>query len=181
MKTIFVIIAMLLLVVFASAKTEDVSVGPYKVSFDLNTTMNYTVTPDYVANPDNSSTGTVRIQSENTTLALIGLTNFNAWQYAGFTRSDFLYMDLALRTDSNVVSGNATQGVVDGKTALIVTQTRKQPDDNSTADSMIAIYWPDSQEIEGYGIPAAKTKVEIVSNMPGVLSKSLLESIHIAQ
>jgi hypothetical protein len=90
-------------------------------------------------------------------------------------------MDLALRTDSNVVSGNATQGVVDGKTALIVTQTRKQPDDNSTSDSMIAIYWPDSQEIEGYGIPAAKTKVEIVSNMPGVLSKSLLESIHIAQ
>ncbi|RQW78522.1 MAG: hypothetical protein EHM14_11770 [Methanothrix sp.] len=181
MKTIFAIIAMLLLVALVSAKTEDVSVGPYKVSFDLNTTMNYTVTPDYVVNPDNSSTGTVKIQSENDTLALIGITNFNASQYAGFTRSDFLYMDLALRTDSNVIDGNVTKGVIDGKTGLIVTQTRRQPSDNSTADSMIALYWPDSQEIEGYGIPVAKTKVEIIANMPGAMSKDLLESIHVAQ
>jgi hypothetical protein len=181
MKAKFAIIAVLLLVALASAKTEDVSVGPYKVSFDLNTTMNYTITPDYQVNADNSSTGNVRILSENDTLALIGITNFNAWQYAGFTRSDFLYMDLALKTDGNVLEGNVTKGVIDGKTGLIVTQKRLQPSDNSTIDSMIAVYWPDSQEIEGYGIPVAKTKVEIIANMPGNMSKDLLGSIHIAQ
>jgi hypothetical protein len=181
MKVRLVLIAMLMLVALASAKPEEVSVGPYNVSFDLNTTTNYTATPDYQMNADNSSSGTIRIQSGNDTLALIGITNFNTWQYAGFTRSDYLYMDLALKTDENVLQGNVTQGLIDGKTGLIVTQTRLQPSDNSTIDSMIAIYWPDSQEIAEYGIPVAKTKVEIVANMPGILAESLLGSIHVAK
>ena len=181
MKAKFALIAMLLLVALASAKPEEVAVGPYKVSFDLNTTMNYTVTPDYQKNADNSSSGTVRVQFDNQTQALIGITDFNTWQYAGFTRSDYLYMDLALKTDKDVVKGNVTQGLIDGKTGMIVTQTRLQPSDNSTFDSMIAVYWPDSKEIEGYGIPVAKTKVEIVASLPGLLSKSLLESIHVTQ
>jgi hypothetical protein len=181
MKAIFALIAMLLLVALASAKPEDVSVGPYKVSFDLNTTMNYTVTPDYQKEAANSSYGAVKIQFDNQTQALIGITNFTTWQYAGFTRSDYLYMDLALKTDKNVLQGNVTQGLIDGKNGMIVTQTRLLPSDNSTFDSMVAVYWLDSKEIEGYGIPVAKTKVEIVAKIPGILSKNLLESIHVAQ
>ena len=180
MKAIFALTALLLLMAIASAKPEVVSVGPYNVSFDLNTTMNYTVTQDY-QKADNSSSGNIKIQFDNKTQAVIGITDFNEWQYAGFTRSDYLYMNLALKTDKDVLNGNATQGLIDGKTGMIVTQTRLQPSDNSTINSMIAIYWPDSKEIEEYGLPVAKTKVEIIANLPSDLSQSLLASIHVAQ
>jgi hypothetical protein len=180
MKIISVIILMLLLFAapFVSAKTEEASVGPFNVSFDLNTTQSFTVASNFTTQ-EGSQSGIVKIKFNNVSQAAIGITAYDQWQYAGLS-ADLDYMNLALQCDENVVEGDAFEDTIDGHQAVIVTQTRKQPGAESTLNSTIAIYWTDEKQIEGYDLPAAKTKVEIISTLPENMTQSLLDTLHVA-
>jgi len=72
MKMMHVLILMVLLAAGASAKTEEVSVGPYNVSFDLNTTMDYSVSPNW---DDANTTSSLNIKFANDTEAAIAVIN----------------------------------------------------------------------------------------------------------
>ncbi len=177
MKTLFVLVVIALLATSVSAKPEEISAGPYNVSFNLNTTMNYTVTSDYHAEKGNTS-GHVEIRFDNDTQAIVGISAFDAWQYAGIPRSEFLYMNLALKTDKDVITSNVSKRSIDGRDS-IVAQAQLRPTGEKPRDYAIAIYWPDSKEIEGFDFPVGKTKVEIMTKLPENLNLDLLNSIHV--
>lgn len=177
MKAMFALIVIVLLAPSVSAKPEEISVGPYNVSFNLNTPMNYTVTSDYHAEKGNTS-GHVKIRFDDDTQAIVGISAFDAWQYAGIPRSEFLYMNLALKTDKNITSSNVSELSIDGKDGLIV-QAQLRPTGEKARDYAIAIYWPDSKMVEGFDFPVGKTKVEIVAKLPDKLNLEMLNSIHV--
>jgi hypothetical protein len=181
MKMINVFVLMLLLLAtasWASAKTEEVSVGPFNVSFDLNTTENYTVTSNFTTQ-EGSQSGIIEIESNDGSQAAIGITAYDRWQYAGLS-ADMDYMNLSLQSDENVIEGSVSEETVDGHPAVIVAQTRKQPGAESTTNSTIAISWADEKQMEGYDVPVAKTKVEIISTLPENMTQSLLDTLHVA-
>ncbi len=179
MKALLSLIIMLLLIVSVSAKPEETYVGPYNVSFNLNTTMNYTVTSDYHAEKGNTS-GHVKIRFDNDTQAIVGISAFDAWQYAGIPRSEFLYMNLALKTDKDVINSNVSERSIDGKDGLVA-QALLQLTGEKARNYAIAIYWPDSKVIEGLDFPIGKTKVEILAKLPENLNQDLLNSIHVTE
>jgi hypothetical protein len=181
MKMINVFVLMLLLLAtasWASAKTEEVSVGPFNVSFDLNTTENYTVTSNF-ATQEGSQSGIIEIESNDGSQAAIGITAYDRWQYAGLS-PDMDYMNLSLQSDENVIEGSVSEEMVDGQPAIVVAQTRKLPGAESTMNSTIVIYWADGKQMEGYDVPVAKTKVEIISTLPENMTQSLLDTLHVA-
>ena len=181
MKMMNVFVLMLLLLATASwalANTEEVSVGPFNVSFDLNTTENYTVTSNFTT-PEGSQSGIIEIKSNNRSQAAIGITAYDRWQYAGLS-SDMDYMNLSLQSDENVIEGSVSEEMVDGQPAVVVAQTREQPGAEGTMNSTIVIYWADGKQMEGYDVPVAKTKVEIISMFPENITQRLLDTLHVA-
>lgn len=177
MKALFALVVIVMLATSVSAKPDEISVGPYNVSFNLNTKMNYTVTSDYHAEKGNTS-GHVQIRFDNDTQAIVGISAFDAWQSAGIPRSEFLYMNLALKTDKDVINSNVSERSIDGEDGLVA-QALLQPTGEKARDYAVAIYWPDSKAIEGFDFPVGKTKVEIVANLPENLNLDLLNSIHV--
>jgi len=176
--SVFALMLLLATVPWTSAKTEEVSVGSFNVSFDLSTTENYTVTSNFTTQ-DGSQSGIVKIVLNDGSEAAIGVTAYDQWQYAGLS-SDMDYMNLSLQSDENVIEGSVSQETVDGQPAVVVAQTRKQPGAESTMNSTIVIYWADGKQIEGYNVPVSKTKVEIISMLPDNMTQSLLDTLHVA-
>jgi hypothetical protein len=68
---------------WASAKTEEISVGPFNASFDLNTTENYSVTSNFTTQ-EGLQSGIIKIESNDGSQAAIGIMAYDRWQYAGF-------------------------------------------------------------------------------------------------
>jgi hypothetical protein len=128
---------------------------------------------------EGSQSGIIEIGSNDGSQAAIGITAYDRWQYAGLS-ADMNYMNLSLQSDENVIEGSVSEGMVDGQPDVVVAQTRKQPGTESTTNSTIAIYWADRKQIEGYDMPAAKTKVEIISTLPENMTQSMLDTLHVA-
>lgn len=67
----------------ASTKHEVVSAGPYNISFDLNTTRNYSITLSSELVGNNSSTFMLDVKFDNDTRAAVDITQHDDYQYAG--------------------------------------------------------------------------------------------------
>ena len=177
MKSIHILILMILLATGASAKADEISVGPYNVSFDLNTTMEYSVSSDW----DNANTTAfLRILFTNNTQAAIAVINETVWKCSDLS-PDIKYLKLALNYDKalgNLTSGSLFEKTIDGKPAVVVVGNY---DINGTVfDSTIAKYWLDGIEIENYNISVAMTKVEILARVPMNVTESLLDTIQVS-
>ena len=178
MRNLLALILIFLLAASASAKQEGISLGPYNVSFDLNTTANYTVMPHSELEKDSNTTSVhIDIIFDNDTQALIGIESFNEWQYASHPCTTL--KKLVLDLDETYLEGNVSERRIDGKMGEVVSTTYTRSRDNKVLNSIMAEYWPDSKDVEGYNIPVGRTKVEILAIFPKNLSDSLLETIHI--
>lgn len=177
MRLLCVLILVVLLAAGASAKPEEIAVGPYNVSFDLNTTMNYSVSSDWDAK---SATALININLTNSTKAAIAVINETVWQCSDLS-PDIRYLSLALSYDralGNMTSGSLLGRTIDGKPGIEV--VGRYDMNGSIFDSTIAKYWLDSKEIEDYNITVAMTKVEIIARVPLNVSESLLDTIHVS-
>jgi ABC-type sulfate transport system substrate-binding protein len=176
MKLICGLILMILLAAGASAKTEEISSGPYNVSFDLNTTMKYSVLSQW---DEANATSSTNIKFTNNTHALIFVTNKTVWECADLS-PDLKYLNLALNYEKaigQIVDGALFERTIDGKPGLVVIETYEK--EGNILNSTIAKYWLDSKEIENYNISVAMTKVEILAKFPMNLSESLLNTIQV--
>jgi hypothetical protein len=170
------LILMVLLALGASAKTEEISVGPYNVSFDLNTTSEYTVSSHW---DDANTTSNLNIKFTNDTQAAIAVINETVWKCADLS-PDLKYLNLALNFENalgNLMDGNLSESIIDGKPGLVAIETYEK--DGKVSNTTIAKYWLDSKEIENYNISVGMTKVEILANLPLNLSESLLNTIQV--
>jgi hypothetical protein len=176
MKMMHVLILMVLLAAGASAKTEEVSVGPYNVSFDLNTTMEYSVSSNW---DDANTTSSLNIKFANDTEAAIAVINETVWECADLSQ-DLRYLNLALNYEKaigTIMDGNLSEIIIDGKPGLVAIETYEK--DGKVVNTTIAKYWLDSKVIENYNISVGMTKVEILANIPMNLSENLLNTIQV--
>jgi hypothetical protein len=176
MKVLYALILTILLAAGASAKTEELSVGPYDVSFDLNTTMEYNVSSQW---DEANTTSTIDIKFTNDTLASIAVINETIWQCADLT-PDLRYFNLALNYDlalGNLKDGDLSEITIDGKPGISVVETYEK--DSRLFNATIAKYWLDSKVIENYNISVGMTKVEMIAIFPMNLSENLLNTIQV--
>jgi hypothetical protein len=176
MKVLYALILTILLAAGASAKTEELSVGPYDVSFDLNTTMEYNVSSQW---DEANTTSTIDIKFTNDTLATIAVINKTIWECSDLT-PDLRYLNLALNYDlalGNLKDGDLSEITIDGKPGISAVETYEK--DGQLFNATIAKYWLDSKVIENYNISVGMTKVEIIAKFPMNLSENLLNTIQV--
>lgn len=179
MKILLALMLMFLTTASALAMAEEVSVGPYVVSFDLNTEMDYNITTEYFAENASTTVAEIGISFDNDTSAMIDIFNDSEWQYAGTTSCCTVLKSLALEEDPDVINYTVSSRMIDGKIGDVVTKMYTRPSDGKVLNATLAEYWPDSMEIEGYNIPAGKTKVELIAIFPENISESLIETLHV--
>lgn len=176
MKLMYVLILMVLLASGASAKTEEISAGPYNVSFDLNTTMQYSVSSNW---DEANTTSTVNIKFTNDSQAVIAVINDTVWRCADLT-PDLRYLNLALNYEKalgSIVDGTLIERTIDGKPGIVAVEIFEK--DGNVVNSTIAKYWLDGREIENYNVTVGMTSVEILARFPMNISESLLNSIQV--
>ncbi len=180
MKLIWAVATVLILSPLTLAGSEDISMGPYNVSFNLNTTMGYNVTPHPEVKNNDSSYYLLSIDFGNDTLADVGVTTYKDWQYGEYPCTSWQGMYLRAAKDSGEIqNGSVSEATIDGKEGSIIRQEVLNESMARTINSTIARYWLDAEEIEGYGLRAAKTEVEMISLLPENLTEDLLNSIHV--
>jgi hypothetical protein len=176
MKILYALILMVLLAASASAKTEEISVGPYNVSFDLNTTMEYNVSSQW---DDANTTSRIDLKFSNDTLAAIAIINETVWECSNLSQ-DLRYLNLALNYEKalgTIMDGNLSESIIDGKPGLVAIETYEN--EGKVVNTTIAKYWLDSKVIENYNISVGMTKVEVLANFPMNLSENLLNTIQV--
>jgi hypothetical protein len=176
MKIMHALILLVLLAASASAKTEEISVGPYNVSFDLNTTMEYNVSSHW---DEANTTSSLNIKFTNDTQAAIAVINETVWEGSDLS-SDLRYLNLALNYEKalgTITDGALSERTIDGKPGIVAIETYEK--DGKVINTTIAKYWLDSKLIENYNISVGMTKVEILANFPMNLSEDLLNTIQV--
>lgn|GEM_PF-1468363 len=171
---------LLILSALAFAEPEEVSAGPYNISFDLNTTMDYNVTLYPEIEDNDSSWYHLSIVFDNETKADVGVSAHKDWQYAEWpcTYWKNLYLKAA-KAAGEVRNGSESYATIDGSEGYIIRQEVIRPSDSKVINGTIAEYWLDAEEIEGYGIMVAKSEVEMISLLPENLTENLLNTIHV--
>jgi hypothetical protein len=176
MKLIYILIPMFLLAASASAKTEEITVGPYNISFDLNTTKEHSISSNW---DEANTTSSINIKFTNDTQAFIAVINGTAWECADLT-PDLRYLNLALKYEKalgDIVDGALFSSTIDGKPGLVAIEVFEK--DGNAVNSTIAKYWLDSKKIENYNITVGMTSVEILARIPMNMSENLLNSIQV--
>ena len=164
----------------AFAEPVEISAGPYNISFDLNTAMPYNVTLHPEVENNESSWYYVDIMFDNDTRAALGITAYKSWQCANYPCVWWENMYLkAAKEAGEIQNGSSSEATIDGKDGYIIRQEILNSTTNRVINSTIAEYWVDAEEIEGYGLMAAKTELEMISLLPENLTEDLLNTIHV--
>jgi hypothetical protein len=176
MKLILAPILVLMLAMSASASPVEVSAGPYNFSFDLKSDVMPTVNTS-VDEDENSTIYLASIQLENETVATVGVTSYDEWQYAGFpcTRLKRLLMN-ALNSSGEIQDPSLTMRTIDGSTAEVMSYFHPEGSTNST----LATYWKNIVTIDGYKIDVSKENVELISKLPQDLNENFLSTLSIS-
>lgn len=180
MKLLWASILLLLLAVSAFAKPVEISAGPYNISFDLSTAREFNVTLHPEVEDNESSWYYIDVVLDNGTRAGLGISTYKSWQCADYPCIywENLYLQSA-KDAGEIQNGSASERIIDGKDGYIIRQEMSVPGENRIINSTIAEYWLDAEEIEGYGLMAAKTEVEMISRLPENLTEDLLNTIHV--
>jgi hypothetical protein len=180
MKLILAISVFLILSALALAGPEEISAGPYNISFDLNTTTDYNLTLYPVVEDNDSSLYRLSIGLDDGTMADIGVVENKDWQYGEYPCTFWQGMYLsAAKVSGEIQNGSVSEATIDGREGLVIRQEIFNQSQARTINSTIARYWLDAEEIEGYGLMAAKTEVQMISILPENLTDDLLNTIHV--
>ena len=173
MRLTLALIIMLMSTFMASGVPENKTLGPYNVSFDLNTTANYSIIYAKPVETPDSSTYMLLIKTNNSTLANVAIV-----QFANRTDSTLSFGRL-LAERSLIKNGfnrnmSSLDTEIDGKKGFIYAGI------NSKKLILFMIgYWLDSKDCDCGPVSVGNTKVEVISSYPPALTWNLLSSLHI--
>jgi hypothetical protein len=177
-KLLLAAVLALVLSSVALAAPETHQIGPYKVSFDMNTPMKYQI---QMLTPQSSSSSTVYpllIGTNNSTGASIAITEYKSPMDSTIQMQEALtFYRLATRGLNATAPMNQT---IDGKNGFLISAVpfsgSKLP---AGIKEYVAQYWPESQS---YGPVSAGTEsVDITSTYPQDVTMNLLKSISIVK
>ncbi len=171
-------VLVLILSATAFAVPDSQKLGPYTVSFDIDT--------DYqaqVAQPVESEKANVtqmRLFVDNSTFAVIGIT-----EYAELTDATMQVYKSIVPMNMIVLEGlnatNVEDRIIDGKEGLLVTSVPFEIENAIPSVVYRAMYWLDSKSCECGPLSAGKTNVMITSTFSKDLTESLISSLHIVK
>ena len=181
MKLLLATIFILMLSSLASSAPETHQLGPFTVSFDLNTNLNYsTQTP----NPQGDSLATVYpliINTNSATGALIRITEYNnPVDSTLLMRGSLALMNMRESGINVTVPESLT---IDGKEGFFISGVPPSAGVNVAPGFTIyqSQYWLDSKSCECGPVSVGTTSVDITSTYPQDITTNLLNSLHVGK
>jgi hypothetical protein len=173
------LIACLILLAFVSvvsAEPSRIMAGPYNITFDLNTSKNYTVDVASPLSEDNYTSYSVLFNASNETKAGIYIWDLKTPEDATITTKEQIYKAYTKDLPNASVEIRKIDGK-DGIIAYYVNQKNRQV--------FQGIYWLDSKKIDNTSLYAGSIEVRLYSTMPRnstedmAIVKSFINTIHI--
>ena len=152
----------------ALAAPDSRPLGPYTVSFDLNSDMNYSIDTREPVTSEAGDAYQMAIVKDNSTFAVIGITEYKEpTDSTLLVHKNLVPMNMVLREGLNVT--NVEDKTVDGKDGFLVT----------AVPFYRAMYWLDSEKCECGPVSVGQTSVMVSSTYPQDATQSLLNSLHV--
>lgn len=179
MKLLLGITLVLMLSAVALAVPDNQPLGPYTASFDINT--NYQVQTAQPMETEIAEAYQMRIFTDNSTFAVIGITDYAEPTDATIqVHKNLMPMNMIIREGLNAT--NVEEMTIDGKEGFLVTGEPFQVDSSApNAKVYRAMYWLDSEKCDCGPVSVGKTSVIITSTYPLDTTESLLASLHIEE
>ena len=181
MNLLLAAIFILMLSSLASSAPETHQLGPFEVSFDMNTNLNYsTQTP----NPQGDSLATVYpfiINTNNATGALIRITEYNnPVDSTLLMRGSLALMNMR---ESGINVTVPASLIIDGKEGFLISGVPSSAGVNVAPGFTLyqAQYWLDSKSCECGPVSVGTTSVDITSTYPQDITTKLLNSLHVGK
>ena len=173
MKLVLALLLVLMIATTAHAKTETNNIGPYKVSFDLNTTLNHTVKLSKPINSPSAVLYNIFITTRNYTLA--GLSIIESKNLTDSTLPTDKYIN-----ELNMVIGGYSKNIssanitIDGKKGFVLTGLNTK-----NMRLFQASYWLDRKDCECGPVSIGTTQVAVTSAYPVNVTIDMLKTLHI--
>lgn len=164
----------------AFAATETEQLGPYTVSFDMNTPMQYQVVVQQPIETPIYTAYSLRINSSDTTSAGIGITEYrNKTDATLSVAKQLMIMQMAL-TGFNLTAAPEDM-TIDGRDGFLMIGAPFSGMENAPQISEIfrAGYWLDSVDCECGPVSAGTTNVGIYSTYPEDVTRNLLSTLSV--
>lgn len=183
MKLLLATALVLMLSSLALAAPESRQLGPYMVSFDMNTNMQYQIQMNDPISTPATTIYSLSIVTDNNNGAGISIAeNKELTDSTISTMKQLAYMGLNL-TGFSVDIADQT---IDGKNGFVATGTpsdalKRALQNNVPSQIYRATYWLDSTDCTACGpVSVGKTQVSISSSYQQDVTQNLLGSIHVA-
>ena len=156
----------------ALAAVETQQLGPYNVSFDMNTDMKYQLMPETPVEAPFANAYSLLIMTDNLTGARIFITEYKNLTDATMNTAQKIVRLTTLLRGFNVTSvGDMT---IDGLPGFLVSGAGP-----SEMKFYEAMYWLDSLSCECGPVSVGKVNVDVTSSYPQNVTEGLLGSIHV--
>ena len=181
MKLLLTAALVLMLSSLAFAASETQQLGPYTVTFDMNTPMQYQVQAQEPIETPFSTIYSLRISTDDTTGAGIGITEYkNKTDATLSVAKQLIVMDMALR-GINVTTAPEDL-TIDGRDGFLiagepVSETTEAP---QAAKLFRAGYWLDSVECECGPVSVGNVNVGLSSSYPEDVTRNLVNTLMVA-
>jgi hypothetical protein len=178
----YIVMVLLALTSISSAGQDKVALERYNITFDLNTSQNYTIQKFGPLEGENSTTYTIIIEIPNRAYSQIIIDEKKAPADATMTTlaSITYYKQLWQLCTGEFLKAYVKTGEIDGKDALIA-----YAEMNNSKNRLLGDYFLDGRKLENTQVSAGSIEVHIVSEAPTsstegmAAAESLIETIHI--
>jgi hypothetical protein len=186
-KLLIAIASMLMLSSLALAVPESSQLGPYTISFDMNTNLQHELmvmepiqTPavEIFGVPSATNYG-MQIFTDNSTNAALTIREFAS--PIDSTSGPYKQMLLLQAALSYFNVTNVADRIIDGKAGFLLTSEPVPENTAVPADMRLyrASYWMDSKECDCGPVSAGTIRVDITSSYPMDVTESMLSSLRV--
>jgi len=178
MKLLLVVTLVLILSAEAMASQDSLQLGPYTVSFDINTKYQTQIAPPVETKTFDAYQ--MRLFVNNSTYAEIGITESAELVDATLLIPKALIpMNMIIKEGLNATS--IEDKIIDGKEGFLITGVPFKTNSDGPNVVYRAMYWLDSNKCECGPVSVGKTNVVVTSTFSKDVTDSLLSSLHIVK
>jgi len=162
----------------AVAVPESSQVGPYTVSFDLNTNLNYQIQTPEKVEIASAVAYPIWIITDNVTGASITITEYKELRDSSLQLNE---ENTALRMFIRGINATAPiEQTIDGMKGFVISGMPGVSNMPQTT-FLQALYWLDSKDCECGPVSVGTTSVGIFSTYPEDVTTNLLNSLHVVK
>jgi len=173
----FLIAAILVLLMPSLASSETQEAGPYTISFDINTNLNYEVLHDRPMQTESATVYRLLIKTDDSAAASISVTKYNEVTLATIAvHKSIMPMDLIFHRDINVTL--IDDMTIDNQPGFLVSGVKYIK--GNEVNFYEAMYWLKSVDCDCGPIEFGKIRVDVFSTYSKEITIGLLNSLRIA-